>query len=234
MRWSSPSASRTACATSSRSRAPCSSGLLPSESPLVPGFQLDGICHPAAEVGGDYFDFLRLRDGNIGIVVADVSGKGASASLYMAEIKGMMLSLSSLYPSPREALIELNRHLYPSLERRVFASMLYGVLDRDRRRVVYARAGHPPLLRIGADGGCESYAPGGMAVGIDAGELFDKNLEEAELELSDGDTIVMYTDGITDAMNDRQGVVRNPAHGRGSARGGRARGGATVRDRRGA
>jgi len=175
--------------------------LLPRETPKMPGFAFDAICTPAHEVGGDYFDFVPIGAGRLGVVVADVSGKGTSASLYMAEIKGMMLSLSAHGAAPRDVLVELNERLYPSLERNVFASVLYGVLDTERNELRYVRAGHCPLLHLRSDGATESPTPGGMAVGLDPGPLFAKTLIEARIELKAGDSFVLFSDGVTEAMN---------------------------------
>ena len=175
--------------------------LLPREMPDIPGFQFEAMCRSAQEVGGDYFDFFRLDDGHLGIVIADVSGKGTSASFYMAEIKGMMLTLSTMYMSPKDLLIELNRRLYASLDRKVFATMIYGVVDVRSKQFTFARAGHSPLLRIAADGRCEMTIPSGIGLGLESGDLFDQNLKEEALSLDTGDFLILFTDGITDAMN---------------------------------
>lgn len=175
--------------------------LLPREMPELPGFLFEAVCHPAQEVGGDYFDFFWLDEERIGIVIADVSGKGTSASFYMAEIKGMMLTLTTRYSSPKELQIEVNRRLYASLDRRVFATMMYGVVDVRSKEFTYARAGHSPLLHIPADGRCEMTIPSGIGLGLESGELFEQSLEESVISLNRGDTLVLFTDGITDAMN---------------------------------
>ena len=175
--------------------------LLPSEMPQIPGFQLEAACHPAQEVGGDYYDFFYLDEGRVGIVIGDVSGKGTSASFYMAEIKGMMLTLTTKYVSPKHLLMELNRRLYASLDRRVFATMIYGVLDARSKEFTFARAGHSPLLHMTASGRFEMTTPSGIGLGLESGVLFDQTLKEIVLPLNIGDTLVLFTDGITDAMN---------------------------------
>lgn len=198
--------------------------LLPRTAPTATGFELDGLCRPATEVGGDYYDFLRLDDDHLGVVIADVSGKGASASLYMAELKGMMLSLATLERSPRSLLVELDRHLGPSLDRKVFVSMLYGVLDAPARRFTFARAGHSPLLHVRAAGStagerssppgrpcdCQLLAPPGIALGLSDGPLFEDKLEETSLELRAGDAVVLVTDGVTEAMSPAGETFGNP------------------------
>ncbi len=175
--------------------------LLPREMPQVPGLRVEGICRPAREVGGDYFDFFEVAGSSLGLVVADVSGKGTSASFYMAEIKGMMLLLSASCPSPKILLTELNRRLYESFDREVFATMLYGVVDPSRGRFTFARAGHNPLMHLSARGSCRLITPAGIGLGLDSGTVFERTVEEVDLDLRPGDTFVMYTDGLTEAMN---------------------------------
>ena len=178
--------------------------LLPGKMPRIPGFQFDGVCYPAQEVGGDYYDFFPLDERHIGIVIADVSGKGTSASFYMAEIKGMMSSLSSRFLSPKELLRELNVHVYENQDRRVFATMIYGVLDLDSKRFTFARAGHNSLLHSVVDGRCKFITPLGIGLGLESGDVFDKTLEEEVLPLNAGDTVLLFTDGITEAMNSQK------------------------------
>ena len=175
--------------------------LLPERMPAISGLDIDGVCAPAHEVGGDYFDFFPLGPRHLGVAIADVSGKGTSASFYMAEIKGMMMSLAPIYPSPRRLLAELNRHLYRSLERRVFATMVYGVVEIAERRFTFARAGHTPALVWQASGKHEILTPPGLSLGLEPGELFDEVLRDMTVPFAPGDTLVLYTDGITEAMN---------------------------------
>ena len=105
----------------------------------MPGLSITALCVPAREVGGDYYDFLRLDEHRLGVLIADVSGKGTSAALYMAELKGLMLSLSQIHSSPRELLIQANRLIAEHLDARSFITMTYAVdrpggRDDDRTR----------------------------------------------------------------------------------------------------
>jgi len=175
--------------------------LLPTSMPDVNGFQFDGVCVPASEVGGDYFDLFEINEKKTGIVIADVSGKGTSASLYMAEIKGMMSILAPVYASPKKLLIELNRRLFGRVDRKVFTTMIYGLVDHDAEKFIFARAGHNSLLRLRATGEHEFLTPGGIGLGLTSGELFNEKIEEVEINLNCGDTVLLYTDGITEAMN---------------------------------
>lgn len=175
--------------------------LLPSRMPQFEGFQFEGICQPALEVGGDYFDFFPLSDKQMGIVIADVSGKGTSASFYMAELKGMMLQLTSHPLTPRQLLIELNRKLYGSIDRQSFVTMTYALIDLRSKRVTFSRAGHNSLLKVDNNGAYQFMTPSGIGVGLDAGKIFEEKLEEVTIELNANETLVLYTDGITEARN---------------------------------
>ena len=103
--------------------------LLPQGPLMMPGLSVTALCVPAREVGGDYYDFLPLDDHRVGVLIADVSGKGTSAALYMAELKGLVLSLSQIHTSPRELLIAANRIIAQHLDARSFITMTYAVID---------------------------------------------------------------------------------------------------------
>ena len=182
--------------------------LLPQGSLAVPGVALTAHCEPAREVGGDYYDFLPIDEHRLGILIADVSGKGTSAALYMAELKGIVLSLSQQHLSPRRLLIEANRIISRHLDSRSFITVSYAVVDLAARTLTHARAGHCPLIyRPGAHCSARQpqvLMPDGMVLGlqIDDGSLFNKLLEESTIPFGDGDLFLLYTDGITEAMND--------------------------------
>jgi serine phosphatase RsbU (regulator of sigma subunit) len=176
--------------------------LLPQGDVDLPGVQVAAACLPAAEVGGDYYDILRLGETRLGVVVADVSGKGTSAALYMAELKGLVLSLSRIFDSPRRLLCEANRILAGTIDSRSFITMTYAVLDVKERRLRFARAGHSPLVRAPEGGAATTLTPAGLGLGIDAGDRFDRLLEERELEVAAGDALLLFTDGLTEAMDE--------------------------------
>ena len=171
------------------------------------GIGVTALCVPAREVGGDYYDFFPLGDRRLGVLIADVSGKGTSAALYMAELKGLVLSLSQIYQSPRQLLLEVNRIISENLDTRSFITMTYAVLDLMAGTATFARAGHTPLLYLrgdGSEGGTQVLVPNGLVVGLripGATEKFAELLEEHQIDLHKGDVIVLYTDGITEAMN---------------------------------
>lgn len=177
--------------------------LLPVEPPRLPGVSIADWCEPAREVGGDYYDFFDLGDGLVGVLVADVSGKGTSAALYTAELKGLMIALSHNERSPRRLLVEVNRLLSAHLDNRSFITMIYAVIDTNARTMTCARAGHTPLIVI-SGGKSEVLIPPGMVLGLrlpGAGQRFEELLEEHTRPLLPGDVVMLYTDGITEAMN---------------------------------
>jgi len=176
--------------------------LLPSGQPDMAGLDVDGFCLPAAEIGGDYYDFFRLDKSRIGIVIADVTGKGTSAAFYMAVIKGLMVSLVHMHVSPETVLREINRRLWDWMDRRIFITMGYAIFDTERGRCEFGRAGHTGLLvRRGGDGGVDCFAPPGIGLGLEAGRIFEKTIVRQDIPLAAGDVLILYTDGISETMN---------------------------------
>ncbi len=182
--------------------------LLPTGPLDVPGLGITALCVPAREVGGDYYDFFHLQGGRLGVLIADVSGKGTSAALYMAELKGLVLALSQRYDSPRDLLIEVNRIISEHLDSRSFITMTYAVIDVHRSTMTFCRAGHTPMIFLAGPSEQAPLArvltPNGMVLGLrihGAEEKFEELLEEQCVDLSAGDVIVLFTDGITEAMN---------------------------------
>jgi sigma-B regulation protein RsbU (phosphoserine phosphatase) len=182
--------------------------LLPQGALKMPGVSLTALCVPAREVGGDYYDFITLDDHRLGVLIADVSGKGTSAALYMAELKGLVLSLSRIHRSPRELLINANRIIAEHLDARSFITMTYAVIDLRSRVMTYARAGHTPLIYLPGGGPgrrrVQILAPDGLVLGLklDKGEMFERLLEEETIPVHPGDLYLFFTDGITEAMNE--------------------------------
>jgi serine phosphatase RsbU (regulator of sigma subunit) len=177
--------------------------LLPPSTPKIPGLSIADLCEPALEVGGDYYDFFQLEPRRLGLLVADVSGKGTSAALYMAELKGLVLALSRAHRSPRALMLELNELLADHLDNRSFITMTYAVIDLDAGTLTMARAGHTPLLFC-SKGDCRLIIPDGMVLGLrlpGAAKRFGDIIKEQTVAIGTGDVIVLYTDGITEAMN---------------------------------
>jgi sigma-B regulation protein RsbU (phosphoserine phosphatase) len=184
--------------------------LLPRGPMQMKGLGVAALCVPAREVGGDYYDFFPLDESRMGMLIADVAGKGTSAALYMAELKGLVLSLSRIYHSPREMLIQVNRIISNNLDARSFITMTYAVVDVRQRTLTYSRAGHTPMIHLplSANGNgtrqANILAPSGMVVGLHIDgidERFEALLEELTIPLECGDVFVLFTDGITEAMN---------------------------------
>ena len=181
--------------------------LLPQGPFLMTGLSIAAVCVPAREVGGDYYDFFPLDDYRLGVLIADVSGKGTSAALYMAELKGLVLSLSQIHTSPRDLMMSANRILANNLDARSFITMTYAVIDVRAKTMTYARAGHTPLLHVPARGDGNGRArvltPDGLVLGLklDSGEMFDRLLEEQTIPLCADDLYLFFTDGISEAMN---------------------------------
>ncbi len=178
--------------------------LLPERFPDVPGFDIYAISIPAYDVGGDYYDFSTLWDGSPMIAIGDVSGKGISASLYMAETKGVVQALAPVMASMAELLEGTNGallHNSPSLTslRRSFVTL--GLVAFGKKGVRYARAGHTPLLHVRADGSYRFLQPLGMAVGLIHQHIFVEALDEISIDVLPGDVLVLFSDGITDARN---------------------------------
>jgi sigma-B regulation protein RsbU (phosphoserine phosphatase) len=183
--------------------------LLPQGPFEMRGLSVTALCVPAREVGGDYYDFFRIGERRLGILIADVSGKGTSAALYMAELKGLMLSLSQIHTSPRALMLAADRIIAANLDARSFITMTYAVLDLDAGTMTYARAGHTPLMYVPGPGSpldphVRILAPDGLVLGlnIDNGEMFERLLEEHTLKLHPGDLALFFTDGISEAMNE--------------------------------
>ena len=176
--------------------------LLPAEAPAINGFQISGINVPARQVSGDYFDYIRVDDERLGVAIADVSGKGVPASLIMAICRSVLRAEAARNPSPADVLRKVNRQLYPDIKEDMFISMAYLILDHQRDGVTLARAGHDaPLLYKGHSQTVTPVKSPGMVVGIDSGNVFDRLTVDFAVPLERDDCLVLYTDGVTEALN---------------------------------
>jgi len=176
--------------------------MLPDAPPSVPGVAISAVCQPSKDVGGDLYDFLALPEGKVGIVVADVSGKGVPASLYMTLTKGLLDSITEYKTDPGEILREVNRHLYDVCRRKTFVTMFLGVIDPGRRTLSYARGGHnPTIIHRASERKTWMLKSPGMGLGLNSGRIFDQSLKVETVRLEQGDKLFFYSDGITEAMN---------------------------------
>ena len=163
--------------------------------PLIPGFAFETAWHPAGAVAGDWFDFIDLGVDRYGIALADVSGKGMSAALLMSATRALLRSIARQYVSPGETLEHLNRTLLEDFPLGKFVTMVYGVLDARARTVTFASAGHPRPLFI--NGHCAFLD---VDTGLPLG-LGQSSYPEKTVALQPGTQILLYTDGITEAMS---------------------------------
>lgn len=174
--------------------------ILPSEDPVLEKLSISSVFIPAFEVGGDYYDYFGIAKDKFGFVIADVSGKGISAAFIMAEVKGIFETLSRIIDSPKEILVKANQVLRETLSRNNFVSALYGIIDLENEKLYLARAGHCPALLV-RDSSVLEFKPEGMGLGLTSNDLFERTIQEQEINLKDNDTIILYTDGITEAKN---------------------------------
>ncbi|MGO9481243.1 MAG: GAF domain-containing SpoIIE family protein phosphatase [Candidatus Kryptoniota bacterium] len=171
--------------------------LLPTSLPTSDKFETDFLAFPAFEVGGDYIDYLQIDDRKYAFVVGDVSGKGTSAAFYMAYMKGIFQSVSASAKSPLEFMIAANEAVWNTLQRNFFITLIYGALDSRTGEFLLSRAGHMPAVLI-SDGNCRLIKSSGAALGIEQTQDFRTHIEEEKICLNAGDTLVFYTDGVTD------------------------------------
>ncbi len=172
--------------------------LLPPRPPVVNGFDIAGRMVVARTVGGDYFDYLELPDGHLGLVIADVSGKGVSAALLMASVKMALWAGAPATLTPSQAVSNLNKSYYEVTDWERYVTLFYGRLDASQGLLEYTNAGHlPPLLLHAATGEFEWLQTGGTVIGLLPAAEYDCG----QVRLKPGDTLVLYTDGVTETTN---------------------------------
>jgi len=174
--------------------------LLPDRAPDFDGYQICGINIPMQHVSGDFYDYLPVDDTHLGVVIADVSGSGVPAAIVMAICRSVLRSEARGRLSAADVLRRVNEQLYPDMKEDMFISLAYCILEKGTGRAVMARAGHdaPLLYRNGAT---EKLLPKGMALGIDKGTVFNRVIADYEFTLAEGDCLLLYTDGTTEAQN---------------------------------
>lgn len=172
---------------------------LPESAPEIPGFDIDGYNLPALEVGGDFYDFIPLDTRHTGLVIADVSGKGVPAALFMALSRTLIRASAHSIDDPAGSLLEANGHLVEDSKTSMFVTLFYAVLDSGAKTLTYVNAGHNPPIHIGAGSGQVRLL---SARGIALGVVDEISLESVKVSLAAGDLVVLYTDGVTEAMNE--------------------------------
>lgn len=175
--------------------------LLPHQVPTIPGLDLAAYSRPAEIVGGDYFDFLRFRDGAHGLAIADVAGKGVSAGLLVASVQTVLRTHVTERDSPADVLTYLNRFFAHNIHFTTFVTLFLGHFDQRTRTLTYANAGHnPPLLFRNGGGhadGVQQLPPTGAAIGL----IEECDFTTGVVTLQPGDLLLLYTDGVIDAQN---------------------------------
>ena len=175
--------------------------LLPQSLPTLRGMSIAASSVSALEVGGDYYDFLQLDENRLAIIIADVSGKGTSAAFYMAEMQGIFRAVSRLASSPAAFLDHANTALATSLERHLFISVIYGIMDVEKEELVIVRGGHCPAAMINLNGDARFIRSQGLGLGLDRSGLFKQSLVEESIRLQPGDVFVLYTDGVVESRS---------------------------------
>ncbi|MDE3090383.1 MAG: SpoIIE family protein phosphatase, partial [Chloroflexota bacterium] len=171
---------------------------LPDLCPMLPGYEICSVWQTAREVSGDFYDFVSLHDGRLGITIADVSDKGMAAAMFMALSRTILRTMAIGKPTPRETVERANDVILADARSEMFVTVFYAVLDPQSHRLTYVNAGHnPPLLYRAEENQVTTLKGHGMALGVFAGI----SLDEHTIDLEPGDVLLMYTDGVTDAFN---------------------------------
>ncbi len=171
--------------------------LVPKCPPLVPGYEISGICLSAFDIGGDYFDYIALDDHKLGIAIADVSGHGISAALVMSAFRALLRTQVRVQPDPALTVQFINRTLPEFIGESDFVTAVYGMLNPANGQFTYANCGHPPPLLFRAAGEIEHLDSGGPALGV-----FDHHkFATGQVNMRLGDLLILYTDGVTEAFS---------------------------------
>ncbi len=187
--------------------------LLPKQQPALTKFDIAAYSSPAMEVGGDYYDYVKLKNGMNCVIMGDVSGKGISAAFYMAELKGVVLAVAGESESPADALCRINAALKGSLERGSYIAMTAVAIDEENCELIIARAGHTPIA-VSRNGKIHLLQPRGVGVALVEPVKFRNFLEEIRIPMEHKDVCLLFTDGVNEAMNAQQeefGI--EPLHG---------------------
>ncbi|HEY5075184.1 MAG TPA: GAF domain-containing SpoIIE family protein phosphatase [Pyrinomonadaceae bacterium] len=171
--------------------------LLPARDPELEGFDISAYNFPTEEVSGDYYDWVRVYDDQIGIVIADVSGKGVPAALLMAFLRASLRAATHIGYAPHISMSKVNYLLWESIERNQFVTAFYGILDAANRTMAYSNAGHNPPFLMEVDGTVHFEERGGVPLGM----FRDTRYYEFFATIEPGQVLVLYTDGVTEAMN---------------------------------
>ncbi len=171
--------------------------LLPKETPPIPGFDVCGVSYAAKDVGGDYFDFIKLNDHQCGIALGDVSGKGVQAALLMSNIQATLRNQAMVSSSITDCIKNANHFLYLNTESNKFATLFYGILDCEKKTFRFVNAGHNFPCYFDQSGQFHTLEKGGLVLGM----LPEYPYEEDTISIQPGEIVVIYSDGVTEAEN---------------------------------
>ena len=175
-------------------------GLLPQSINSIEGIEISGFYNPATIIGGDFYDVIKLTDKKMLVVVADVSGKGIPAALYMSKVQAMIQFAATIFPSPKEILIEVNKLIHQKIDKKSFITTIVALFDLENMTVRICRAGHNPVI-YSTNGKFQLLKNKGMGLGLESDKFFESHLEETEIKISENNLFVFYSDGLTEAMN---------------------------------
>jgi phosphoserine phosphatase RsbU/P len=172
--------------------------ILPDELPEIAGVNFGACMLPARQVGGDFYDVFTITEKHIGVLIGDVADKGVPSALFMARTHALFMAEADMDLPPNEVMLLVNKHITRLQKSSQFVTVLYGILDLETNEFTYARAGHEPPLIVHADGVVERLPhSSGMAIGL----WENITLDQRVIKLSPGDTLLLYTDGMTDCRN---------------------------------
>jgi sigma-B regulation protein RsbU (phosphoserine phosphatase) len=172
--------------------------ILPDELPEIAGVNFGACMLPARQVGGDFYDVFTITETHIGVLIGDVADKGVPSALFMARTHALFMAEADMDLPPNEVMLLVNKHITRLQKSSQFVTVLYGILDLETNEFTYARAGHEPPLIVHADGVVERLPhSSGMAIGL----WENITLDQRVIKLSPGDTLLLYTDGMTDCRN---------------------------------
>ena len=179
--------------------------LLPKECPTIDDWDIAVWSESAMEIGGDYYDFIDVGKNSLGVAIADVSGKSIPGALMMGVTRSILRSKAIGVNSASNVLMSVNELICNDIEQDMFISLLYLIINLKKNEVICARAGHEPMIVYKSKSEtCELIKASGMVLGMDDGSMFNNSLREAKVQMESGDVIVLYTDGITEAMNSKE------------------------------
>jgi sigma-B regulation protein RsbU (phosphoserine phosphatase) len=171
--------------------------LLPARDPQLEGYDISAYNFPTEEVSGDYYDWVKIYDDQIGLVIADVSGKGVPAALLMAFLRASLRAATHIGYSPHISMAKVNYLLWESIERNQFVTAFYGILDVTNKTLTYTNAGHNPPILLNKNGIASFIERGSVPLGM----FRDTRYHEYYLTTEPGEVLVLYTDGVTEAQN---------------------------------